>query len=65
MARLPDNEIERLKKQVALARLVRGFRVELKRHGAETTMTELRRSRVVMTRFCQVTSARTLQLEFI
>jgi len=35
MARIPDNEIERLKKEVALERLVLGFGVELKRHGAE------------------------------
>ena len=35
MARIPDNEIERLKKEVALERLVLGFSVELKRHGAE------------------------------
>ena len=35
MARIPDNEIERLKKEVALERLVLVFGVELKRHGAE------------------------------
>ena len=35
MARIPDNEIERLKKEVAIERLVMGFGVELKRHGAE------------------------------
>jgi DNA primase catalytic core len=35
MARIPDEEIERLKKEVALERLVLGFGVELKRHGAE------------------------------
>jgi len=35
MARIPDNEIERLKKEVALERLVLGFGVDLKRHGAE------------------------------
>jgi DNA primase len=35
MARIPGNEIERLKKEVALERLVLGFGVELKRHGAE------------------------------
>lgn len=35
MARIPDNEIERLKKEVALERLVLRFGVELKRHGAE------------------------------
>lgn len=31
MARIPDEEIERLKKEVALERLVLGFGVELKR----------------------------------
>jgi DNA primase len=35
MARIPVEEIERLKKEVALERLVLGFGVELKRHGAE------------------------------
>ncbi|MFO0508803.1 MAG: cytochrome c biogenesis protein CcdA [bacterium] len=35
MARIPDAEIERLKKEVAMERLVMGFGVELKRHGAE------------------------------
>jgi hypothetical protein len=35
MARIPDEEIERLKKEVALEPLVLGFGVELKRHGAE------------------------------
>jgi DNA primase len=35
MARIPDEEIEWLKKEVALERLVLGFGVELKRHGAE------------------------------
>jgi DNA primase len=35
MARIPDAEIERLKKEVPVERLVMGFGVELKRHGAE------------------------------
>ena len=35
MARIPDVEIERLKKEIAIERLVMGFGVELKRHGAE------------------------------
>ena len=35
MARIPEAEIERLKKEVAIERLVMGFGVELKRHGAE------------------------------
>lgn len=35
MARIPDSELERLKKEVPLERLVIGFGVELKRHGAE------------------------------
>ena len=34
MARIPDSEIERLKKEIAIERLVMGFGVELKRHGA-------------------------------
>jgi DNA primase len=35
MARIPDTEIERLKKEVAIERLVLGFGVELQRQGAE------------------------------
>ena len=35
MARIPESEIERLKKEVAIERLVMGFGVELKRHGAD------------------------------
>ncbi len=35
MARIPDSEIERLKKEVPIERLVMGFGVELKRHGVE------------------------------
>ncbi|MBL8235985.1 MAG: hypothetical protein JNM66_01095 [Bryobacterales bacterium] len=35
MARIPDVEIERLKKEVPVERLVMGFGVELKRHEAE------------------------------
>jgi DNA primase len=35
MARIPDEEIERLKKEVPVERLVMGFGIELKRHGAE------------------------------
>jgi DNA primase len=34
MARIPDEEIERLKKEIAIERLVTGFGVELKRTGA-------------------------------
>jgi DNA primase len=35
MARIPDEEIGRLKKEIAIERLVMGFGIELKRHGAE------------------------------
>ncbi len=35
MARIPEVEIERLKKEVPIERLVMGFGVDLKRHGAE------------------------------
>ena len=34
MARIPDEEIERLKREIAIERLVTGFGVELKRAGA-------------------------------
>lgn len=34
MARIPDEEIERLKREISVERLVTGFGVELKRHGA-------------------------------
>jgi DNA primase len=34
MARIPAAEIERLKKEVSLERLVSGFGIELKKHGA-------------------------------
>jgi hypothetical protein len=34
MARIPDEEIERLKKEIAIERLVSGFGIELKRTGA-------------------------------
>ena len=34
MARIPDEEIERLKREIPIERLVTGFGVELKRHGA-------------------------------
>jgi DNA primase len=34
MARIPDEEIERLKREVSVERLVSGFGVELKRYGA-------------------------------
>jgi len=34
MARIPDEEIERLKKDIAIEGLVTAFGVELKRHGA-------------------------------
>ena len=33
MARIPDDQIERLKNEVSLERLVTGFGIELKRHG--------------------------------
>ncbi len=33
MARIPNEEIERLKKEIPIERLVTGFGVELKRHG--------------------------------
>ena len=33
MARIPDDEIERLKQEVPLARLVEAQGIELKRHG--------------------------------
>ena len=35
MARIPDSELERLKKEIPIERLVTGFGVELRRHGAE------------------------------
>ena len=35
MARIPDEEIERLKKEVPMERLVMGFGIDLKRQGAE------------------------------
>lgn len=35
MARIPAEEIERLKKEVSLERLVAGFGIELVRHGAD------------------------------
>lgn len=35
MARIPEAEIERLKKEAPIERLVMRFGVELKRHGAE------------------------------
>ena len=35
MARIPEEEIERLKSEVSLERLVTGFGIELKRHGAD------------------------------
>jgi DNA primase catalytic core len=35
MARIPDEEIERLKREVSLERLVTGFGIELKKHGAD------------------------------
>jgi DNA primase len=35
MARIAEEEIERLKGEVSLERLVTGFGIELKRHGAE------------------------------
>jgi len=34
MARIPDEEIERLKREIAIERLVTGFGIELKRCGA-------------------------------
>lgn len=35
MARIPDEEIERLKQEVSLQRLVEAQGIELKRHGAD------------------------------
>jgi DNA primase len=35
MARIPDGEIQRLKSEISMERLVESFGVELKRHGAE------------------------------
>ena len=35
MARIPENEIERLKQEIALERLVEGMGIGLKRHGAD------------------------------
>lgn len=34
MARIPDGDIERLKREIPIERLVKGFGVELKRTGA-------------------------------
>ena len=34
MARIADDELERLKREIPVARLVAGFGIELKRHGA-------------------------------
>ena len=35
MARIPDEEIERLKKEISLERLVTGFGIELGKHGGD------------------------------
>ena len=35
MARIPDDQIERLKQEVSLQRLAEGMGVNLKRHGAD------------------------------
>jgi DNA primase len=35
MARIPEQEIERLKQEVSLQRLVEGMGITLKRHGAD------------------------------
>jgi DNA primase len=35
MARIPDEELERLKNEISLERLVRARGVELRRHGAD------------------------------
>jgi hypothetical protein len=35
MARIPDEEIERLKKEIPIERMVTGFGVELKRQGKD------------------------------
>jgi hypothetical protein len=35
MARIPDDEIERLKREVSLERLVAAAGIELRRHGAD------------------------------
>jgi hypothetical protein len=36
MARIPDEEIERLKQEVSLQRLVEAQGIELRRHGVPT-----------------------------
>jgi DNA primase len=35
MARIPDQELERLKEEISVIRLVEGTGVELKAHGAD------------------------------
>ena len=35
MARIPEDEIERLKREVSLERLVKAAGIELRRHGAD------------------------------
>ena len=35
MARIPDTEIERLKREISLERLAESKGIELKRHGAD------------------------------
>ena len=35
MARIPDEEIERLKRETSLERLVTSFGIELRKHGAD------------------------------
>ena len=43
MARIPDEEIERLMKEVPIERLVLGFGVELARGGADRALSVSRR----------------------
>jgi hypothetical protein len=45
MARIPDDQIERLKQEVSLERLVQAQGIELKRHGADLlTLISIRHS---------------------
>ena len=38
MARIPNNELDRLKSEVSLARLVESSGIELKKHGRARTI---------------------------
>ncbi len=39
MARIPNNELDRLKSEVSLARLVESSGIELKKHGRAISLT--------------------------